>query len=76
MVDIVQVIEASSLQYKTVEYLKLARLIKTIDTPVVVTRGTSDIPELAFFLDVTLNRQLPVVVTGSMRPMSAVSCSQ
>ncbi|KAL7004434.1 hypothetical protein EMMF5_005985 [Cystobasidiomycetes sp. EMM_F5] len=73
VVDIVQVIEASSLQYKTVEYLKLARLIKTIDTPVVVTRGTSDIPELAFFLDVTLNRQLPVVVTGSMRPMSALS---
>ncbi|KAL7005012.1 hypothetical protein EMMF5_005376, partial [Cystobasidiomycetes sp. EMM_F5] len=67
------VVEVKTQQYDTAEYLRLARLIKTIDTPVVITRGTNDIAELAFFLDVTLDRKLPVVVTGSMRPISGLS---
>ena len=40
--------------------------------PVVLSHGTNIIPEVAFLLDLVLDRLAPVVVTGSMRPMSSV----
>ena len=40
---------------------------------VVVTHGTNTIEETAYFLNLTLKTEKPVVVVGSMRPSSAIS---
>lgn len=37
----------------------------------VVTSGTDTLEELAYFLNLTLNTEKPVVVVGAMRPLSA-----
>ena len=50
--------------------MKFAKIIKDLDPnmPVVISHGTNIIPEVAFLLDIVLDRPAPVVVTGSMRP--------
>ena len=40
---------------------------------VVITHGTNTIEETAYFLNLTLKTDKPVVVVGSMRPSSAIS---
>jgi L-asparaginase len=60
------------------DWLDLARTIhKIFDADqadgVVITHGTNTIEETAYFLNLTLKTDKPVVVVGSMRPSSAIS---
>jgi L-asparaginase len=60
-------------------WIELARLIEQLaaapDAPdgFVVTHGTASLEETAYFLNLVLKTDRPVVLTGSQRPFSAVS---
>jgi L-asparaginase len=55
------------------EWLQLSDRIHALDTDgVVITHGTATLEETAYFLHLTLKSDRPVVLTGAMRPPSAL----
>ncbi len=74
-----QVINTNSSYITIADWLTLAKRINTIikDTPtvagVVITSGTNTLEETAYFLNLTVRSDVPVVVVGAMRPATAIS---
>lgn len=69
-------ISVSSTAIGPPEWLRMARRINDIlreDAGVVVTHGTATLEETAYFLHLTVKSSKPVVVTGAMRPPTALS---
>lgn len=78
-VKVEQVVNIASYDITTCEWLTLARRINQIFAEdatvagIVVTHGTATLEETAFFLNLTVKHDRPVVVVGSMRPATAMS---
>ena len=72
------VLQVGSPSIGPVEWLKLAERIHTLlaapNAPAgfVITHGTATLEETAYFLHLTVKSDRPVVVTGAMRPPSAL----
>ncbi|WP_338765838.1 asparaginase [Nocardia vulneris] len=61
--------------YTLADYYDLSTLIDQrlqTHSAVVVTSGTASMSELAYFLDLTVRSSKPVIVTGAMRPWTAL----
>ena len=67
----------SSMAMGPEQWLALAEVIggalKEDIAGIVVSHGTSTLEETAFFLDLVIDDPRPVVITGAMRPISALS---
>lgn len=78
-VRVEQISNVSSTDITVGTWLKLAKRINEIyrDDPtvagVVVTHGTNTLEETAYFLNLTVKSERPVVVVGAMRPATAIS---
>ena len=76
-VDFEQVLNKESNKFGTEDILtlhkKVACNISDYDG-IVITHGTDTMEESAFFLQMTIDTEKPVVFCGSMRPTSAISC--
>jgi L-asparaginase len=60
------------------DWLDLLRMIHAIldsdqADAIVITHGTNTLEETAYFLNLTLKTEKPVIIVGSMRPSSAIS---
>jgi L-asparaginase len=54
------------------EWLRILERIETTPAAIVITHGTATLEETAYFLHLTVKSERPVVITGAMRPPSAV----
>jgi L-asparaginase type II len=78
-VNVEQIVNVGSPNITIANWLTLAHRINTIfkDDPkaagVVVTHGTSTMEETAYFLNLTVKSDHPVVLVGAMRPATAIS---
>jgi len=78
-VHVEQIVNVNSSDITIANWLTLARRIQTIikDTPAVtgfvITSGTNTLEETAYFLNLTVRSDKPVVIVGSMRPATAIS---
>jgi L-asparaginase type II len=78
-VEVEQIANISSTDITTAHWLTLAKRINAIFDAdpavagVVVTHGTNTLEETAYFLNLTVKHDRPVVVVGAMRPASAIS---
>ena len=78
-VKVEQIANISSTDITIAHWLTLAKRINEIFAAdpavagVVITHGTNTIEETAYFLNLTVKDERPVVVVGSMRPASAIS---
>ena len=54
------------------EWLKILHRIQATPAAIVITHGTATLEETAYFLHLTVKSARPVVITGAMRPPSAV----
>jgi L-asparaginase len=77
-IKVEQVVNVNSSNLTTDNLLTLSRRINEIlDDPkvagVVITHGTNTLEETAYFLNLTVKSDRPVVIVGSMRPSTAIS---
>jgi L-asparaginase len=78
-IKVEQVANISSTDITIANWLTLANRINAIfaDDPkvagIVITHGTNTLEETAYFLNLTVKDDRPVVLVGSMRPASAIS---
>ncbi len=78
-VKVEQIVNVNSSDITLDNWLTLANRINTIlaDDPqvagIVVTHGTNTLEETAYFLNLTVKSERPVVLVGSMRPATAIS---
>lgn len=71
-VSVEQICNVNSDDMTSEIWLKLARRIDELEADaVVITHGTDTMDETAYFLSLTLRTDMPVVLTGSMRPATA-----
>jgi L-asparaginase len=78
-VKVEQIVNVNSSDLTLGNWLTLANRINRIfaDDPtvagIVVTHGTNTLEETAYFLNLTVKNERPVVLVGSMRPATAIS---
>lgn len=73
-----QIANVNSDDITQADWLKLARRINELSRQndiagFVITHGTDTLEETAFFLNLTVKTRKPVVITGAMRPTTALS---